>query len=152
MIGTALSMFNNFYPGIEEVCASVLKNQRFIFKGKDISDQLKEGAKYAAKNGYGYGEDEIKRALIESGLIGLAGDCDTIKPGSRLENTQEIQVINTRFEYQVKGNLKFDRNDIYVIHPMCYEHFTCDLVQNVLVYADKNSDNMDIIHTILKVE
>lgn len=148
LIGSALSMYDNSYPHIADTCSIVLRNQKFVFREQDILDRLKEAAAHIAAEGYG--QSEIKRVLLESGLVGSAGSCDTISAGSILNNHNTVQVINARFEYQIKGNLMFSKDDFYVIHPMCYEHFTCYLAPYVLVYADKNSDELDIIHTMLE--
>lgn len=149
MIGSALSMYASTYPKIGDAWTIVLRHKNYIFKGKDIVRDMKEAAAMTAA--YGYGTSEIQQILLESGLIGVAGDFTTINPNNKtLANEQEAIAVFARFEYQVKGNLLFDKDEYYVIHPMCYEHFTCYLNPDVLVYVDKNSDQQDRIHTILK--
>lgn len=149
MIGSALSMYASTYPKIGDACTIVLRHKNYIFEGKDIVPDIKDAA--SMTTAYGYGSSEIQQILLESGLIGVAGESTTINPNNKtLANEQEATAVFARFEYQVKGNLLFDKNEYYVIHPMCYEHFTCYLNPNVLVYVDKNSDHQDRIHTILR--
>lgn len=147
MIGSALSMYNNTYPNIESACSTVLRNQRFLFKGEAIIDHIKKAA--AITSQHGYGTDEIKRVLLESGLIGVVSSIEVIPANSPLHNDRDITLVMARFEYQIKGFLMFDKDEYYVVHPMCYEHYTCELNKHVLVYVDKNSDNQDIINTIV---
>lgn len=146
MIGSALSMYNESFPRIEEACSKVLANNYYMFKGSEITERVKE----ASANTGLYSED-IKRVLLESGLLGVVSEQDEIRPNNTyLGNSETIHVITARFEYQIKGFLNFNNNEYYVIHPMCYEHFTCFVDKNTLIYVDKFSDENDIIHTILK--
>lgn len=146
MIGSALSMYNESFPQIEEACSRVLSNNYYLFRGSEISTRLKEAAAHTHLN-----SEDVKKILLESGLIGIVSEHNEIKPhNTYLGNEKSIHVITARFEYQIKGFLTFSNNEYYVIHPMCYEHFTCYVDKNTLIYMDRASDEHDIIHTILK--
>lgn len=147
MIGSALSMYDNSYPNIESACSIVLKNQNYLFRGDDLVDSVRKAAANTSK--LGYGAEEIKRVLLESGLIGVVNSIEVIPANSPLHNEREISLVMARFEYQIKGLLLFDKDEYYVVHPMCYEHLTCKVNKYVLVYVDKNSDSQDIINSIV---
>lgn len=148
MISSSLSMYENSYPNIQQACSIVLNNNPFIFRGKDIEDKLKEASAFTTN--YGYDDRDIKRVLLESGLLGVVTDVEYINNMEKMHSDKKIRVITARFEYQVKGSLFFNTDEYYVIHPMCYEHFTCGVNPYTLVYVDKNSDPNDKIITLLK--
>ena len=54
----------------------------------------------------------------------------------RDNGNNRIRIINAKFEYQIKGRLSLNKNDFYVLHPMCYEHFECKVGNLTLVYPD----------------
>lgn len=59
-----------------------------------------------------------------------------------------IRIIKAKFEYQVKGRLSLNRDDYYVLHPMCYEHFECKVGSQTLVYPDEFGDEAEIMKSV----
>lgn len=156
MICSALSMYHNFYIDIGPICDIVLSNQTYCFKASDIEDAMKKAAGEVRRiirmnpDSLIYDKQDIQRILLESGLVGKVIDYKVIAKGHpKFNNESEITLITAQFEYQIKGRLSFNVNDLYVIHPMCYEHYTCKLHKKVLVYPDKASDEGDIICNIM---
>lgn len=150
MISQALSMYTTSYKGIQDSVETILWNQKYFFKGSMLKDKLKE----AVSNKQGYDADDVKRILLESGLVGKISE---ISHCNMNENTKEIkptdktiQVIKARFEYQVKGRLRLNREDYYVLHPMCYEHFECFVGCRTLVYPSVFADEETIKSVKLK--
>ncbi len=133
---SALSMYTTSYPNILRACEIVLRNQRFYFKGKDLENRLKD----AEKDREGYDKEDIKRILLESGLIGKLNKISSHylpnDKGNADASKKEIRIMEAKFEYQVKGRLSLNRENYYVLHPMCYEHFECMLDSQTLVYPD----------------
>ena len=145
MITSALSMYAVTYPEILAACEVVLNSQKFYFQGKEIEDRLKESEAHCTS----YDKEDIKRILIESGLVGKINeisDMPTIDPNDSEE--VRLRIIKARFEYQVKGHLTLNRDDYYVIHPMCYEHFACYVDTKTIVFPDTSSNDSDWIQSV----
>lgn len=151
MISSALSMYTTSYKEIKEACEIVLQGRRYYFQGKELESKLKE----AVVNRQGYDINDIKRILLESGLIGKINDIsrkyvkedeDSANKKHTIHNS--IQIIKAKFEYQVKGRLNLNRNDYYVLHPMCYEHFECKVGSRTLVYPDQFEDDAELMKSV----
>lgn len=159
MIMQALSMYSDSYDDIQSACDTVLRRRCYHFLGSELDNKLKE----AAANHHGYGVDDIKRILLESGLVGQVASVNYIYVDNEEKDKRmskylppspdnTIQVIRAKFEYQVKGRLTLDKDDEYVIHPMCYEHFECCLGMRTLVYPEQFADDDEIMNAVrLKV-
>lgn len=149
MIVSAISMYSTSYPNILSACDIVLNHQTFYFKGKDIENRLKEAE--AEIHDKMYDKNDIKRILLESGLVGKINEISNMTPKNPDDGEYEktsIRIIKARFEYQVKGHLSLNREDYYVLHPMCYEHFSCNLDTKTIVYPDTSSDDSDWVQTV----
>ena len=148
LITSALSMYTTSYPNILRACEIVLRSQRFYFKGKDLENRLKE----AEKDRDGYDREDIKRILLESGLIGKINRISPLYLPSDKDNAEipkkEIRIMEAKFEYQVKGRLSLNRDDYYVLHPMCYEHFESMLDSLTLVYPDALSNDAEWMKSV----
>lgn len=151
MISAALSMYATSYKDIKEACEIVLQGSTYYFQGKDLTDKLKE----AEVNRQGYDTNDIKRILLESGLIGkineISKKCvkeDEDSKNKRYTIQNSIRIIKAKFEYQVKGRLSLNRDDYYVLHPMCYEHFECKVGSQTLVYPDEFGDEAEIMKSV----
>lgn len=151
MIASALSMYSMSYPKIKEACEIVLQNRKYYFQGKELENKLKE----ATVNRQGYDVTDIKRILLESGLIGkineisqvyVEEDDDRINKKHTIDNS--IRIIKAKFEYQVKGRLALNKEDFYVLHPMCYEHFECKVGNQTLVYPDEFLGDTELMKTV----
>lgn len=143
MISGALSMYSKSYPNILKVCEIVLEQKRYILQGKEFDSALKE----AMANNLAYNIDDIKRILLESGLIGKISEISCLHPNSAGVG-ERIRLIKAKFEYQVKGKLSLNKNDYYVLHPMCYEHFQCEVGTSTLVYPDQFESESDITKSL----
>jgi hypothetical protein len=140
MINYVISMYTASYSNIMDAVEMVLSNKKYYLQGYDLDNALK-GA-LSLPQVVGYGIDEIRRVLIESGLIGKITKCSFSYVGDGTEGKYRISVdthirfINAKFEYQIKGRIRFNKEDYYVLHPMCYEHFECEVGLQTLVYPD----------------
>lgn len=151
MISSALSMYTTSYKEIKEACEIVLQGRTYYFQGKELERKLKE----AAINRQGYDINDIKRILLESGLIGKISEISSVnvKEDEDSKNRKytmqnSIRIIKAKFEYQVKGRLSLNRNDYYVLHPMCYEHFECKVGSQTLVYPDEFGDEAEVMKSV----
>lgn len=151
MIASALSMYTKTYQEIKDACEIVLQGRKYYFQGKELEDKLKE----AAVNRKGYDVIDIKRILLESGLVGKINDISQVyvkededSSNKRYTLQNSIRIIKAKFEYQVKGRLSLNKTDFYVLHPMCYEHFECRVGSQTLVYPDEFADDVEIMKTV----
>ncbi len=149
MISSALSMYTTSYMNINDTCEIILQNRHYYFQGKDLDDKLKE----AVANNNGYDITDIKRILLESGLIGKINEISLINnkkdENDKCSNDEsKVHYVKAKFEYQVKGRLSLNREDLYVLHPMCYEHFECSIDNMVLVYPDEFGDDAEIMKSV----
>ncbi len=151
MINSALSMYTQTYSKIADDCFAVLNGLDFIFNGKQLKDRLK--AAYAARSNdleelYIRDKEEIKRILLESGLVGTY-EREVLMYSSYVNETEyrephnvknSYRLVEALYEYQVKGRLRFSDENYYVIHPMCYEHFGCRVRKQTLVFPNRIDD------------
>lgn len=151
MIASALSMYTTSYKDIKDACEIVLQGRTYYFQGKDLESKLKE----AVVNKQGYDIHDIKRILLESGLIGKINEIakisvkeDDDSKNKRYTMKNSIRIIKAKFEYQVKGRLSLNKYDYYVLHPMCYEHFECKVGIQTLVYPDEFEDDNEIMKSV----
>ena len=146
MVPQVLSTYTKTYRFVSEGCDIVLRNLNYYFKGAELKDRLKDAAVTCRCD-----PDDIRRVLLESGLVGIISDVSYPEILNRSETeTQTIQFVKARFEYQVKGKLPFNREGLYVVHPMCYEHFECSVGSHTLVYPSGFDDDMVIKSVKLK--
>lgn len=149
MISGALSMYTESYPDILRACEIVLQNQAYCFKKAELKNRLKEAEALSSKNGYD--QTDITRILLESGLIGKVNTISFLQveeDGSEKATVKNsVQVVKAKFEYQIKGRLFFDSDEWYVLHPMCYEHFSCRVGKMTLVYPGE-IDNLEELQSV----
>ena len=158
MINSALSMYSTTYQNIPDDCYEILHGLKFVFKGRDLKDRLKAAQAVLEREGYGgvYDQEDIKRILLESGLVGtlnrdslvfIDSDSDDKSRSHTLENSYRI--IVALFEYQVKGRLRLNDDSYYVVHPMCYEHFECKVLNQTLVIPER-IDNEEVMNVRIR--
>lgn len=137
LIIDALNMYNSTYDNIVNVCETVLKRKQFYMSSAKLKEILKQSVKYNIS------DDNLMNVLIESGLIGIVIDekKHTIEQNNAwFENPNEIEIIPTLYEYQVKGRLVYTDKSNFVIHPMCYEQYNIYINHDVLVYPESYDD------------
>lgn len=145
IIKDALNMYNNSAGGkILPIVTSVLKNKRNFMTEREFKNALKDGASVFGPEQMN--ESDVEQILIESGMVGQVYQEGFVERGNDLfQNNHVLKVCIAAFEYQIKDTLSFGRNDIYVLHPMCYEYFANIIDYNALVYptpADDADDNV----------
>lgn len=152
MINSALSMYTKTYKKIADDCFTVLNGLDFIFDGKQLKDRLKATNSpqyYESGESYLIDKEEIKRILLESGLVGTyerevlmyssnGNDFEKTEPHN---TNNSYRLVEALYEYQVKGRLRFSDENYYVIHPMCYEHFGCRVRKQTLVFPNRIDDD-----------
>lgn len=137
LVGSALSMYTSTYESIGDVCRNLFSNMSFCFTEDTINRKIRSvvGKKT-------YDEKDVKRLLLESGLVGEVANVHIGENG--------IYHIKAKFEYQIKGKLSFVKSMAYVLHPMCYEHYSCQLHEDSLVLPSSLDSADEIINSIIK--
>lgn len=148
MIMDSIAMYRDSIPALLQICCDVLNGKNYCFSAKEFDGYIRAVKKIYKQ---GLSLDEIKRVIIESGLVGIEENGAYIPENSKwFENKKVIRIMNTSFEYQIKGNLVYNNDSIMYIHPMCYEYFKCKISRYTMVYPDRNADPDDILNDVLE--
>lgn len=146
MIMDSIAMYRDSIPKLLSICCDVLNGKKYCFTAKEFDKYIRDVKKIYRQ---GLNLDEIKRVIIESGLVGIEENGVYIPENSKwFENEKVIRILNTSFEYQIKGNLVYNNNSVMYIHPMCYEYFKCKISKYTMVYPDRNADPDDILNEV----
>lgn len=147
MIMDSIAMYKDAIPDLLPICGEVLGGRKYCFTAKEFLKYIQNVKKIYKK---GLDHDDIRRVMIESGLVGIE-ETEAYIPENSIwfKNEKVIRVSNASFEYQIKGNLVYNDDSIMCIHPMCYEYFKCKISKYTMVYPDKNADPDDILNEVI---
>jgi len=146
LVMSALSMYETPYKDIGNYIQQLLANKNWRFSHISSEDAKRINAFLQARH-LNYDVNDIMRVLVESGLLGKINKTGVIAANNNmLCNKNPITVLTAIFEYQIKGTLIFSSTDEYVIHPMCYEHFSCYIDDQTLVYPEKSDNDGDNVY------
>lgn len=150
MLKDALSMYKTQTDNsIFAICDKVLMNREAVIDSKKMMDYIKEASSIYRK--INLSDSEVLAILVESGILGKRKVEEYIEPNNNFfKNDKTIKIIKTLFEYQIKDRLRFARGDKYVIHPMCYEHFTNLVDRNAMIYPEPIDDDEDVMNDWLR--
>lgn len=148
LINSALSMYHSSYKDIGQAISKVFNNKPFILDYNTLNSALKEANAWIQNRRYNYDMDDLRRIIFESGLIGKINNRSLIKTNNDvLQNKNEVKLYTVLFEYQIKGKLSINKDDLFAIHPMCYEHYNCYIDENSLVYPESATNEKDSIYS-----
>lgn len=160
-IEQTLSIYKIYIPNIGSYINDLLYGRRFVFylNDDDFVRKLKEVngriQSESIENEYLYywNERDIVSILFETGLLGKVSRVRTIDVTNidQFGYEGQIKIIDALFEYQFKGIIQKSNEIQYVIHPMCYEHFNCDVGMNSMVNTD-SFDNTELLSSVLSDE
>ena len=122
----------------------------------DFADKLKEvNAHIQADSNdneylYYWQDRDIISIVFETGLLGKVSRVRTIDATNikQFSIKGEIKIIDALFEYQFKGKIQKNPEIQYVIHPMCYEHYNCDVGMRSMVNTD-SFDTTELLSSVL---
>lgn len=159
-IEQTLSLYKVFIPKIGDYIQTLLYGSKFIFAiDKDFDDKLKKvdslvqsDVKDSEYLSY-FDKLDILSIIFETGLLGRVSQVRTInaKYLEQFGTEMQIKIINALFEYQFKGKLMRNPEMQYVIHPMCYEHFNCEVGMRSMVNTD-SYDTTELLFSIISEE
>jgi hypothetical protein len=164
MIGSALSMYAHTYNAIYASCMVVLSNMPFVFYGKNITSKLQQGVR-VSKNVKGLNDvnsemsdnkelmqidlSELTAVLMESGIIGEVLKTNIVQKNMpSFNNSEKVCIIVGDFEYKTESLMNeyvFIDDRQYVVHPMCYETFSCYVDRDTFVYPKSSDEDWDFV-------
>lgn len=98
-----ISMYRDSIPQLLQICCDVLSGKRYCFTAKEFNGYIRSVKKIYKE---GLKTDEIRRVLIESGLVGIEDHMSFIPEDSKwFQNEKVIRIVSALFEYQMKGRL-----------------------------------------------
>lgn len=152
IIDDALSMYNAYAKQeVLPIVSNALRKKRNFMNLKELNDAAKDASKIYSV--LGMSPDDIKRILIESGLVGVVYKEHFIKENNELFQNKVVNKISIAiFEYQRKDTITHRSGAIYVLHPMCYEYYVNEIDYNALVYPEPANDSGDDIIDKLKTQ
>ena len=160
-IEQTLSIYRIFIPNIGHYINDLLYGRNFVFylTDNDFVGKLKEVNGHiqseSSENEYLYywKERDIVSIVFETGLLGKVSRVRTID-ATNIEQfgyDGQIKIIDALFEYQFKGRIQKNNEIQYVIHPMCYEHYNCNVGTRSMVNTD-SFDTTELLSSILSQE
>lgn len=160
-IKQTLSIYTVYIPNISSYIYDLLYGRNFVFylTDSDFVGKLKEVNGHiqseSSKNEYLYYWDkrDIVSIIFETGLLGKVSRVRTID-ATNIEQfgyAGQIKIIDALFEYQFKGRIQTSNEIQYVIHPMCYEHFNCNVGMRSMVNTD-SFDTTELLSSVLTEE
>ena len=123
LIKETLSIYEQVYRNCEKIVSTILTKAPCSFHVFELDKLLKEVSSIRAESCLS--NEEVKRMLIECGVIGTERAVHTLNGKS---------IVEGLFEYQVKGVLTLSNRTNLVVHPMCYQHCDIDLDHSRFVY------------------
>lgn len=111
-------------PDFSDIARNSLTLHNAYFTSSRFDKYLKGNERF--NKGVFNTKDKQRMALINSGLVGLLRSVHTLRDGT-------LYFISS-FEYQVKDILHPSNRDIFVAHPICYEHLRMRLRPEIVVY------------------
>lgn len=160
-IEQTLSIYKIYIPNISRYINDLLYGRDFVFylTDNDFVGKLKEVNGYiqseSSENEYLYywSERDIVSIVFETGLLGKVSRVRTID-ASNIEQfgyEGQVKIIDALFEYQFKGRIQKNNEIQYVIHPMCYEHYNCNVGTRSMVNTD-SFDTSELLSSVLSEE
>ena len=123
LIKETLSVYEQVYNNCEKIVSAILTKAPCSFHVFELDKLLKEISSLRAESCLS--NEEVKRMLIECGVVGTERTVHTFNGKS---------VVEGLFEYQIKGVLSLSNRTNLVVHPMCYEHCQINLNHDRFVY------------------
>ena len=128
-VRSVTDMYSHIYPDCLKIINSILVDKKNIMSMAELDKYL-----YSAQNVVDgrLANFEIKRLLFEVGVIG------TIRKRSNFEDNK--QILETLYEYQIKGILPYNESSVVAIHPMFYANLQTKVLLNEFLYPVPGED------------
>ena len=165
MIRSALSVYEDSYRGLGIACDEFFTDAVFVFeKNTPIVNKLKAAIVKAKEANWRHltpaeqhtvesllDETTFISVLMESGLIGEINSKKIQVNEKFFDANEPTCTIIADFEFKITrpNNYQLFAGRQYVIHPMCYEYYSCKVDRNTFVYLEKGKREAPIYHSQL---
>ena len=144
-----LNMYADTYKNIVNITAQILSKKEYIIDAASLDEYINS----ADLGNVRLSKQDIKRILIESGIIGTVNEPEIhyISPNSSwFQNPNICKIVPALFDYQVMGKLIHNKESVFVIHPLCYEYYNITIDCNCLVYPENYDETDETFNYIMK--
>jgi Cdc6-like AAA superfamily ATPase len=131
LVKGCLDIYEQIYDNAERIVLQSLFECKNHFGSNYLDQLIKESS--SLRKDSNLSRDDVRRLLLESGVIGLRGESHELK------NTS-MKLWEVMFEYQIKGTLSITQRTYCVIHPMFYKTLQCKVDRNIVVYPIPQED------------
>lgn len=145
LVKGSMDMYNQIFNGAEQIIWRTFANSKNQLTVSALDIQLKEVSSLLKdKNrGIDLSKDEIKRLFLEIGLLGI------LDHKHDLANNKEI--LEVLFEYQVKNFLPYNKDSLFILHPMFYQELCIRVYSDSYVHPKAGEDEeREILNEIIK--
>lgn len=149
MIKDAINMFTvSTNTEIRNICETIFLGKKYLFTKNYIIEEIKRYNRDRLKNKSELkhlDEEDFFEMIVASGLIGKPQSYRFVDKGNSwfCNKDNVVKIVVTLFEYQIKDKLRFEKEDICILHPMCYEWYENEIDLNTLVYPIPIDDSED---------
>ncbi|GMN07495.1 hypothetical protein MTsPCn5_28840 [Croceitalea sp. MTPC5] len=119
-----LDMYREIYTDVYPIVNKTFTDRKNIMTFGDMQSFLRETKSLIID--YSGSRHQIERLFAESGILGKVTSISRIKDSDK-------KICQADFEYQIKGGLTFQSQDVLAIHPMFYQEFNSMVFEDTLV-------------------
>ena len=130
LVSAELNLFEINNHKHSELIRSILSNKPHYFSSSKLDKFISDNS--SIRNEAGISVSETKRLLLKSSSI-----------GTQLERNKignDVDILESVFEYQIKATLFIDNDSICVVHPMFYQDFHSKINKSTFVYPTPFED------------
>ena len=122
-VKSVTDMYSHIYPECLKIIYSILVDKENIMSMAELDQYLPSASNVVGGRLANY---EVKRLLFEVGVLG------TVRRKSNFEKNK--QILESLFEYQVKGLLPYNERSRIAVHPMFYTNLQTKVSLNQFIY------------------
>lgn len=125
LVKGTLDIYERIFPSAEKIIRRALTGTRGHFDYSNLDHYIAEAS--TLRSEANLSTEDVKRLFLESGVLGIEHERHNVKGVDKV-------ILESLFEYQVKGTLYLTNNSHCVLHPMFYQELGTKIDKNVLTY------------------
>ena len=131
-----LDMYKEIYVDVYPIVNKTFTNGKNLMTYGDMQAYLRE-TKNLITN-FSSTKHQIERLFAEAGILGKVTEISNLKGSNK-------KICQADFEYQIKGSLTFQSQDVLAVHPMFYQEFNTMVYNDTLIIPKPSSDEQSQI-------
>ncbi|WP_350284244.1 hypothetical protein [uncultured Croceitalea sp.] len=131
-----LDMYKEIYTDVYPIVRKTFTDRKNIMTFGDMQSYLRETKNLMVD--YSGSRHQIERLFAESGILGKVTVISSLKDPDK-------KICQADYEYQIKGSLTFQSQDVLAIHPMFYQEFNSRVYDKTLVVPKPSLDERNQI-------